>query len=166
MHNYDGKFWQVPKNFDFPAKTKQKRAWEFWLCGMKYREENIRPFRQLKPSLLPKNAQIKFKTQWQPILKKMENARDLNIPDTISDINSDVIKNTYAKTTEYLSKNVCSFLWEKEKGNVENLTVESWLTYMQHACIKKNGNQSNIANLPTETRYNMPHQTQRKKKKQ
>ena len=76
---------------------------------MKYREENIRPFRQLKPSLLPKNAQIKFKTQWQPILKKTENARDLNIPDSTSDINSEVIKNTYAKTTKYLSKNVCSF---------------------------------------------------------
>ena len=29
MYHYDGRFWQVPKNFDFPAKTKRKRAWEF-----------------------------------------------------------------------------------------------------------------------------------------
>ena len=67
----------------------------------------------------------------------MENARDLNIPDSTSDINSEVIKNTYAKTTEYLSKNVCSFLWEKEKGNVENLTVGSWSTLVMHMVSQK-----------------------------
>ena len=131
---------------------------------MKYHDENIRPFCQLKPSLLPKNAQIKFKTQWQPILSEMENVHSLNIPSCITDINSEIIKTTYAKTTEYLSKNACSFLWEKEKGNVENLTIGSWSTYTQRAYIKKNGNPSDITNLPTETRYNIPHQTKRKRK--
>ena len=128
---------------------------------MKYREDNIRPFRQLKNLLCyqrmhksnSKPSGSQFWRKWKMLV-------------IWSDINSDVIKNRYAKTTEYLSKNVCSFLWEKEKGNVENLTVGSWLTYTQRAYIKKNGNQSDIANLPTETRYNMSHQTQRKRKKQ
>jgi hypothetical protein len=34
LWSYDGKFWMAPQGFQLPAKTKRKRAWEFWIAGM------------------------------------------------------------------------------------------------------------------------------------
>ena len=59
-----GKFWHVPKDFALPAKTKRKRAWELWICGMELENgKKIRPFRFIKPSFIPKKLRVKFKTE-------------------------------------------------------------------------------------------------------
>jgi hypothetical protein len=166
LWNYDGKFWQVPKDFALPGRTKRKRAWELWISGMTVgtNGDRIRPFRQLKPPMMPKKVRSRFKTEWQPILKKMEAAPEMNLPRRATEINATVIDTTFVIGTLYL-KEICSFLWEKERSIIENWSVASWSTYTQRNYILKNGNASDIAKLPTETRFNSPHRRKRTIKK-
>ncbi len=161
LWSYDGKFWMVPQGFQLPAKTKRKRAWEFWIAGMTVNGDKIRPFRHLKPAMLPPEVKKKFKTEWQPIMRKMENTPDLVIPRDLTKIDSIVIETTFVSSTNYLKSNVCSFLWEKERSIIENWSVASWSTYTQRNYIIKNGNENDIGNLPISTRYNVPHCTKR-----
>ena len=168
LWSYDGKFWQVPKDFALPGRTKRKRAWELWISGMTVGNgERIRPFRQLKPPMLPKKVRSRLKTEWQPILKKMAAAPGMSLPNNVEAINATVIDMTFVIATSHL-KGICSFLWEKEKSIIENWSVASWSTYTQRNYILKNGNPADIAKLPTETHFNSPHRkkwTIKKKRK-
>jgi hypothetical protein len=111
--------------------------------------------------MLPPEVKKKFKTEWQPIMRKMENTPDLVIPRDVTKIDSIVIETTFVSSTNYLKSNVCSFLWEKERSIIENWSVASWSTYTQRNYIIKNGNENDIGNLPISTRYNVPHHTKR-----
>ena len=165
LWSYKGKFWHVPEDFALPAKTKRKRAWELWICGMELEDgKKIRPFRFMKPTCIPNEHRIKFKTEWQPIMKKMEKAEGLMMPamGCYDAPNSTFIEMTYRVATKHLKENVCSFLWDDEKRIIENWSVASWSCYTQPNYIRKHGNVSDIANLPQVTRYNAPHRTRRR----
>ena len=41
---YHEKFWQVPQQFALPTKTKRKRVWELWVCGISFNGDRIHPF--------------------------------------------------------------------------------------------------------------------------
>jgi hypothetical protein len=164
LWSYAGKFWHVPDDFALPAKTKRKRAWELWICGMELEDgKKIRPFRFMKPSFLPKKHRVKFKTEWQPIMKKMEKAPGLVLPEIgcYDAPTSSIIEMSYTVATNHLMTNVCSFLWQDKKKIIENWSVASWSCYTQPNYIKKYGNAHDRANLPEETRYNAPHKTRR-----
>ena len=162
LFNYDGKFMQVPQNFSLPTKVKRKKAWELWICGMVTCDgDRIRPFRFFKLSMLPKAVQTKFKTEWQPILRKMQAGAGIPLPSNGDLINADVIDRTFITSTNHLKANVCSFLWERDNSVIENWSVASWSSYTQRSYIMKHGTENDIANLPSATRYNKPHRNKR-----
>jgi hypothetical protein len=98
---YDGKFWMVPKDFEFPRGATRRRAWELWLCGMTVGPSIIPPFRTFKVKLLPERVRNVFKTQWLPILSIMQSTPSLQIPLNVQDIDSKVISESYAASTEH-----------------------------------------------------------------
>ena len=162
LFNYDGKFMQVPQNFSLPTKVKRKKAWELWICGMVTCDgDRIRPFRFFKLSMLPKAVQTKFKTEWQPILRKMQQGAGIPLPSNGDLINADVIDRTFISSTNHLKANVCSFLWERDNSVIENWSVASWSCYTQRSYIIKHGTENDKANLPIATRYNKPHRNKR-----
>ena len=164
IFNYNGKLMQVPKDFMLPTKVKRKKAWELWVCGMVtgvLNDTRIRPFLFFKLSMLPKKVQTKFKTEWQPILRKMEAGVDIILPMNGDLINAALIDKTFRMATNHLKANVCSFLWEKKHSVIENWSVASWSSSTQRAYILKNGNSNDINNLPTATRYNRAHKEKR-----
>ena len=162
LYNYDSKFMQVPKDFELPTKCKRKKAWELWICGMTtHCGERIRPFRYFKLSMLPKKVATKLKTEWQPILRKMEAGLTHTLPSNGDLIDSVIIEATFTTTTNHLKANVCSFLWGRKRNVIENWSVASWSCYTQRAYILKNGNESDIANLPVANRFNAPHKQKR-----
>ena len=65
---YNGRFWYVPQDFEFPSNVERKRAWTLWTCGMKILSNDIRPFSLLKPRMLPGSLQKVVKNTWQPIM--------------------------------------------------------------------------------------------------
>ena len=97
--------------------------------------------------------------------QKMEKADGVIIPSDPSKIDSTIIRETFALTTQHLKANVCSFLFQKESAILENWSIGSWSTYTQRNYNIKHGNQSDIDNLPPQTRYNAPHRTKRKRKR-
>ena len=168
LWSYGGKFWHVPEDFALPARTKRKRAWELWVSGMELENgKKIRPFRFIKPRFIPKKHWVKFKTEWQPIMKKMEKAPRLVLPEIecYDALNSSIIERTYTVAMDHLKTDFCSFLWQDKKNLIENWSVASWLSYTQMNYIKKYGNANEMANLPEETRYNAPHKMRRKMKR-
>ena len=84
------------------------------------------------------------------------------LPSNASDINAKLLQESYSIATNHLKANVCGFLWEKKKKNIENWTIGSWSLCTQRNYILKHGNESDKRNLPVETRFNAPHRTKRK----
>ena len=111
--------------------------------------------------MLPKEIKTKFKTEWQPILQKMEAGLITALPSDGSLISAAEIDRTFTAGTNHLKANVCSFLWEKETSVIENGSVASWSSYTQRAYILKHGKRGDIENLPEATRYNRPHRSKR-----
>ena len=115
--------------------------------------------------MIPKVAKKMFKVEWQPILRKMEQATGLRLPPYPPEIKSAVIETTFAIGTEHLKRTVCSFLWDKNYSMIENCSVASWYSFTQRSYNLKNGNPSNISNLPSETRYIAKYETKLKVKR-
>ena len=163
LYSYQGRFWQVPEDFDFPDGTKRRRAWELWLCGMTINNQRIPPFRLLKPTMLPKKLEVKFKTSWLPILTKMDETPGLLLPSSVDSIDSKFIDESYATVTSHLKSNVCSFLFGNNKdGVIDNWTVGTWSKRVQRNYVMQHGTESDKANLaPFSTQYNMPHRAKR-----
>ena len=91
----------------------------------------------------------------------MEMAEGIVLPDNVSEVNANVIENTFMLATDHLKENVCSFLFEKNTAMIENWTVASWSSCTQRAYIMKHGNIRDREKLPDATRYNASHHTRR-----
>ena len=86
----------MPHQFALPTKTKRKRAWELWVCGLLFNGYHIHLFCRLKASMLPKGVKKKFKVEGHPILRKMEQDTGLLLPSDPSEINSAVIETNFS----------------------------------------------------------------------
>ena len=158
---YKEKFWNVPENYDLPKDTKRKRAWELWIAGVTLPDgSKIHPFRMFEAKHLPTNVRQKFKVDWKPILKRMELAEGMNLPDDSNFVNSELINSTYDLATNHLKYNVCSFLWE-HPNKKEEWNVSTWSKYTTRSHIEKNGNERDKWNLPEKNKLNKPHKVKR-----
>ena len=89
VYAYDGRFWQVPKDFAFPLGVRLDTGWKLWACGLPSNETigandirlqaPVRPFHTLEPKMLPPDIRKKFQLHWKPIFSLMEGAQDLEI---------------------------------------------------------------------------------------
>ena len=161
MYCYDGRFYQVPKNFCFPTSTKRKRAWELWLLGQAgFQLEDgtpapISPFRKLVPTLLSQKLKYKFKVEWRPILQKMSSATAMPNLDQATTTPS-FCEATYVIGTNHLKESVCSFLFNQptKYKRIEEWSVSTWSRYVSYQFIQDNGTESDKSNLPPSTHLN------------
>ena len=83
----------------------------------------------LKAPMIPKAIRHKFKTEWRPIMRKMERADGLSRPDNLSEINSAAIEEKIVLATNNLKTKMFSLLWEKPNEIIENWYVAIWIVY-------------------------------------
>ena len=162
LFNYSNRFFHVPEDFIFPEEVKRKRAWRFWLLGMDFKgSSSIRPFRKLKPSMLPtKELKVQYNNEWKPILSKMEKVPGLIIPNDLQEISNAFLDHSFSQASDYLKTNVCSFIWTKGL-NHETWTIGTWSTKTLPNQIRKYGSDQDKASLPAPTHHNRPHQEKR-----
>ena len=160
-HCYDGRFWQVPKNWQFPEKTFRKAGWGLWLNGI---PGIVRPFRRLDARFMSPDKKVRdqLKLAWQPIFQMMEQAPGLNIPRSAT-VTPAFIEESYSIATAYLHTRV-GYVWERST-RPEVLTVSSWSKHVQRSSIAKYGNDVDRANLPPARHCNAPHSTSRQHRK-
>jgi hypothetical protein len=118
LHQWDGKFWHVPKCFQFPKDARRKKAWELLLIGQpNYKNEKgdhapIMPFSRMLPRCLPKVISNQLKLNWRPIMNKMMEAPDLPSLNA-NKVNHQLLELTLNIATRYLQTKVCSYVWDK-----------------------------------------------------
>ncbi len=161
LHYWNGKFWHVPQNFEFPKSCSRRRAWELWLIGMPNfitadgRKAPVMPFRRMKPKFLPKKVANKFKNEWVPCMTKMLNAP--NLPEGIANANTltpDKVEEAYAVGTDFLKSQV-SYIFTKPKFKAHSTwSIGTWSQRLRYNEIQKYGTEEDIANLPEATKKN------------
>ena len=127
--------------------------------------KKICPFRLFSCKNVPRDVYRRFKVEWQPIMKKMENAPDVNLPSNSDEVTQELLDSTYIIATNHLRDNVCSFLFNDRNKRIESWTVGSWSSCTQCSYILKHGLESDVSNLPEEKRENRPHAKKRTIKK-
>ena len=121
----------------------------------------IRPFRKLKPSMLPsKELKTQYNNEWKPIMLKMEGTPDLHIPKDVQEISNAFIENSYAQATNHLKQHICSYIWTKGY-NHEAWTIGTWSTKTLPNQIRKHGSEEDKSSLPPPTHRNRPHPQKR-----
>ena len=168
LHYWDGKYWHVPKNFDFPKACTLRRAFEMWLVGLpNFKNESseatpIMPFRRMNPKSLPKKLANKFKIEWRPILSKMLEAPNLSeeVRGNANSISRETVEKSYAIGTSYLQTVVITYLWQEEKfRNCVAWTVGTWSKRVKYSEIMKHGTAGDTTNLPPATQLNKKRKT-------
>jgi hypothetical protein len=164
LYAYDGRFWHVPKDFEFPPGVHLDTGWKLWLCGLPSNETigandirvqaPVRPFRILKPAMLPRDARNKFQLHWKPIFSLMEGAPDLEISPAMD---TDSISLSFSVGKQYLRARV-SYAFESERATPDKWGISTWSKKVARSSILKNGNDSDKAHLPVANRYNRPRQ--------
>jgi hypothetical protein len=164
LYTYEGRFWHVPKDFEFPLGVHLDIGWKLWTCGLPSNETvgannvrvqaPVRPFRILKPAMLPLEARKRFQLHWKPIFSLMEGAPDLEITPEMS---SDAISLSFSAGKEYLKTRV-SYIFDNQRSKPDNWGIATWSRKVARSSILKHGNVSDKDHLPEPTRYNKPRQ--------
>ena len=159
---YQGRFWDVPQDFEFPNLTTRAAGWKLWILGMpgycSVRENGdkiytpIKPFRNFLPVRLPKKIATTYKLHWRPLFKLMEEGIG-DIPQTPTDEFADTM---YNMTTEHLKTRV-SYIFQDTKLHHSTWTIATWSKHLTRSMIKKKGTETDKRSLPEETRFNRGH---------
>ena len=122
LYAYDGRFWHVPNDFEFPLGVHLDTGWRLWICGRPSNEiidandirvqAPVRPFHILKPAMLPPDARKKFQLNWRPIFSLMEGVPDMEI---LPAMGTDSILFSFSIGKEYLTARV-SHAFESERA--------------------------------------------------
>ena len=161
LYTYEGKMWQVPKNFTFPTNTKLLTGWQLWVGGQpgyqvnKQSEEGpdtvqlgpVRPYRLLGRKFLPKQVRQVLSLSWDPIFSIMQAAPDM---DFVMDA-QESFKIGYA----YLKARV-EYIFTSIRMKPETWCVAYWSVRVQRSSIMKKGTEADKARLPAPTRKNAP----------
>jgi hypothetical protein len=99
---YDGRFWEIPKDFEFLCQVILNTGWRLWLLGQDIGNEQttlrVKPFCKLTLSNLPnKKPKDTFKLKWLPVFKMMEQAENLNLPNDTSSMSASDINQSFKK---------------------------------------------------------------------
>jgi hypothetical protein len=128
----EGRFWYVPKDFEFPVGVRLDTGWKAWVSGLPSNETvgandirmqaPVRPFRILKPAMLPPDARKKFQLHWMPIFSLMEAAPDSEI---LPAMDTESIALSFANGKEYLKTRV-SCVFESERASPDRWGILTW----------------------------------------
>ena len=69
---YQGKYWCIPENFQFPRETNRLNGGRMWLCGKVVVSDTVtnkvKPFQSLQGiNFAVKAVEREFTTKWKPI---------------------------------------------------------------------------------------------------
>lgn len=162
IHYWDGKYWDVPKNFDFP-QAKLRMAFTYWIQGIPNFKDSagnpaaVMPFKHFKCDKgLPQKLHSKLRGSWKPIMKKLLEAPNLPELRNANHLNPDVINTTFDTAFAFLQTQI-SYVFEKEQYKAyHKWSVSNWSKHIKPSEIRKNGNANDIALLP-------PQQTRKRK---
>ena len=122
LYAYDRRFWHVPKDYDFPMGVHLDTGWKLWICGLPSNETidandirvqaHVRPFRILKPTMLPPDAPKQFELTWRPIFSLMEGAPDMELSPAMDTAS---ISLSFSVGKQYLKTRV-SYVFESEQA--------------------------------------------------
>ena len=162
VYTYNGRFWDVPQTFAFPAAVKRDIGWRLWLQGMPAYTtvgENgavvynkIKPFRMFLPARLPKKIAEAYKLHWRPVYGMMEKARVSDMPEELT---PEIVNNLYDLGTEYLRTRV-SYIFTNEKLHHNDWVIATWAKYLSRSTIMKKGTEEDKQHLPVATYLNQP----------
>jgi hypothetical protein len=170
LYSHGGRFWHVPEGFQFPLGVRLDTGWKLWLSGLPANEivgaDNIRvqapvrPFRLLKPTMLPPSIRSKYRLQWLPIFSLMEGAPGLLIePRTID---TDALAASFSVAKAHLKTRVSYAFVESTRAaraTPEQWEVSTWSKKVARSSIMKHGSVADIAWLPAvASAYNKPRQ--------
>ncbi len=160
FYTYGGKLgWQVPQNFEFPARCKLDIGWKLWLQGLpgnqivgldgEVQAAPVRPFRKLNPKLLPKHLKSTYQLHWKPIFEMMERTNDLFIMQNPEQITAQFLEDSFAKAKEYLKTRV-QYVFNKRRANPDMWEVSTWSKHVKKSSILCHGTEQDKAFFPQE----------------
>ena len=160
---YNGRFYDVPEKFVFPKGANRDIGFKLWMLGLPNHKqvENgqlvcrpIKPFRNLKPTLLPKQIANTFKLHWRPVFKLMEEG--INVPGDTETLDAATINNLYESATEFLKTRV-QYVFRNPRLHHRTWTISTWSKHVKRSHILQHGTQEDRVNLPEATRFNRSH---------
>ena len=127
VYTHSGKLGQhVCEGWNFPDAF-LKQAWRCWLIGQSEYQQTlkngkkmlapIRPFRLLKR--MPAKLKRFYLVSWAPMLKLMESAPGIEIPQDLSTITSEFINSSFIIGEKYVLETV-EYLKDKRKKSMED----------------------------------------------
>ena len=159
MHG--GRFYGVPKDFEFPRNITLQPALRFWLCGMSVSTDGlqrVRPFIKLSLRDLPERIKSSFKLNWKGIFDflhddaiAMVDFQALALPDT----QNQEVHAAYTRCIDSLQKRV-SYCFNNTKGRDPSIhwSIATWSLRTRYSSIKKHGTENDKAQLLQGTKRN------------
>jgi hypothetical protein len=118
----------------------------------------VRPFRMLKPNMLPSNVRKNFlQLHWMPIFSLMAAAPDLKISPAMD---AESISFSLSVGKHHL-KTRSRHVFESDQATPDQWGVSTWSKKVARSSILKHGNAADKANLPVATRHNRPRRNPR-----
>jgi hypothetical protein len=165
-YSHSGRFWHVPKGFQFPLDTTLKQGWRMWLEGLPTHQSQvvtdgetttraspIRPFRLLKSKLLPVGpVRSELCLKWQPIFRMMEEAPLLSIPPS-NRIDAAFTNQSFDTAVAHLKTRV-GYIFDNPNSRHIQWTLGTWSKNVSRSVILKRGTEGDISRLPAETSNN------------
>jgi hypothetical protein len=166
---YEGRFYSVPRGFELPMRLKLRAAFGLWINGDPSRKSYqklpgkseviltatpIKPYRMIKPTMLPKEVACKFRVSWMPILKLMTSGNN-NLPALAT---GKALDDLYNQGLGQIMSNAAYIF---AKGGDTDWAISTWSRKILPSAIKNNGTSGDKARLG---RIPVPHQRKRKRK--
>ena len=161
LSTYQGRFWDVPEDFQFPTVLKRNAGWHLWLLGMpayggrreagqnEADQQSIKLFRKFLPLRLPKKVADIFMLHWRPVYKLMEHGIDV-IPESPS---MEEVNDLYERGTNAIQERV-SYIFLNSQYHYNEWTLATWLNYIGRNKVLEHGTDDDKSNLPAEHRNN------------
>lgn len=164
---YNGRFWDVPINFDFPKDSNLRQGFQFWIQGLpNFKDASgdaapVMPFKHLKCDKgLPKKLHNKLRGQWKPIMKVLMEAPNLPPVHNANHLTHEQMDEAYSIASAHLQAKVSYIFLKEEFNGYHKWRVSNWSKHVRYGMIVDHGTESDIANLPPPTKLN---QTRKRK---
>ena len=133
VYSYDGKFYAVPKGYQFP-KANLLAGLRCWLKDQVVSidgNQMVKAFRFFTAGMLPDPLSVSFRKNWLPIFRFLDPVLK-EVPRNVA-VTDEVVEKVYGECIEFLEKRV-SYLW-KGRSNPKEYSVGTWSNKTSYASI-------------------------------
>ena len=133
VYSYDGKFYAVPKGYQFP-KANLLAGLRCWLKDQVVSvdgKEKVKAFRFFTATMLPDALSKNFRKNWLPIFKYLHPVLK-EVPRNVA-VTDEVVEKVYCECMVFLKEQV-SYLW-KGRSNPKEYSVGTWSNKTSYASI-------------------------------